>query len=251
MLLGLNQTEMCQDVISESFYSKVERGKSEINASDLIQILNLHHVSLYDFFETFDHSSENSKIDENQLIAAFKERDLQQLKKFADNKKQLNKKCTMELEIILAFFENDLAKVSKETRRKIKKEIAKIDEWNAKSVWNLIFAMPLYQTENLAFFMDELFAKFEQKNDVSDEMLDALANAALFYLEICYRKNEIVEGKKAIKFISGLENTIQLLMPKLMGQYYLARLKKDQITAAKIGHLLKMSGYERYLNCTD
>ena len=42
-LLGLTQTQMCSGIVTESFYSRVERGLSEINATDLFRILNEHN----------------------------------------------------------------------------------------------------------------------------------------------------------------------------------------------------------------
>ncbi len=36
--MNLTQTEMCAGVVTESFYSRVENGKSEINIDDLLAI---------------------------------------------------------------------------------------------------------------------------------------------------------------------------------------------------------------------
>lgn len=49
--MELTQTEMSADAISESFYSKVERNLTDINAADMTTILNAHQVSFRDFFE--------------------------------------------------------------------------------------------------------------------------------------------------------------------------------------------------------
>lgn len=51
VLMELTQTEMSADAISESFYSKVERNLTDINAADMTTILNAHQVSFQDFFE--------------------------------------------------------------------------------------------------------------------------------------------------------------------------------------------------------
>ena len=47
--LNLTQTQMCAGVVTESFYSRVENGKSEINIDDLLAILKQNHVSVRDF----------------------------------------------------------------------------------------------------------------------------------------------------------------------------------------------------------
>ena len=50
ILLGLTQAEMIDNIMTISFYSRVEHEKHDITINDLIDILNDHHMSLYDFF---------------------------------------------------------------------------------------------------------------------------------------------------------------------------------------------------------
>ena len=52
--LNLTQTQMCAGAVTESFYSRVENGKSEINIDDLLGILKQNHASVRDFFSVFD-----------------------------------------------------------------------------------------------------------------------------------------------------------------------------------------------------
>lgn len=49
MLLGLSQTEMATGIVTDSFYSKVERDISGISIDKLIEILNIHHISFLTF----------------------------------------------------------------------------------------------------------------------------------------------------------------------------------------------------------
>ena len=44
--LGLSQTEMVGDILTKSYYSKIERGLHEINAKDLIEILERNRVNI-------------------------------------------------------------------------------------------------------------------------------------------------------------------------------------------------------------
>lgn len=68
---------MCKGVLTESAYSRVERGQSETNIDKL---LNNHQVSLADFFAPFDQPSP-----EEESKSAFLKRDVIQLKKLAKN----------------------------------------------------------------------------------------------------------------------------------------------------------------------
>lgn len=48
---GLSQSKFVEGIISESFYSKVEREVNEISAKDLISILQKNKISIVDFFQ--------------------------------------------------------------------------------------------------------------------------------------------------------------------------------------------------------
>lgn len=50
LFLGLTQAGMSQGIVSESFYSRVERGTRKINILDLLAILNKNGIHLEDFF---------------------------------------------------------------------------------------------------------------------------------------------------------------------------------------------------------
>ena len=66
LFLGLTQEQMTQEVVSESFYSKVERGTSKINILDLLEILNKNGINLEDFFEEENSTNKNNL--NNELI---------------------------------------------------------------------------------------------------------------------------------------------------------------------------------------
>ena len=52
--LGLTQTEMAANVVSTSFYSKVERNIHDIGTNDLLQILNKHQINATYFLYHLD-----------------------------------------------------------------------------------------------------------------------------------------------------------------------------------------------------
>ena len=49
--LGLSQTKMAGDVLTKSYYSKIERNQYEIKATDLIKILRLHDIDSIHFLK--------------------------------------------------------------------------------------------------------------------------------------------------------------------------------------------------------
>lgn len=51
--LNLSQSQMAGDILTKSFYSKVERGLFSIRADDLLQILDLHNIDYSAFLRRF------------------------------------------------------------------------------------------------------------------------------------------------------------------------------------------------------
>ncbi|WP_431462547.1 helix-turn-helix transcriptional regulator [Lactobacillus crispatus] len=56
---GMTQTQMAAGIVTESFYSKVERGVHAIDANTLIKILTVHHFDVTKFFEQISNQQSN------------------------------------------------------------------------------------------------------------------------------------------------------------------------------------------------
>ena len=76
--LGLSQTEMVGDILTKSYYSKIERGLHEINAKDLIEILERNRVNISDFFQGIESKGKSKKYLE-QLRNAYYEQNLSKI----------------------------------------------------------------------------------------------------------------------------------------------------------------------------
>ncbi|TDN25367.1 helix-turn-helix domain-containing protein, partial [Lactobacillus crispatus] len=71
--LGLTQEQFIKGIISESFYSKVGRGKNEIVAVDLLKILAANNISEEEFLNKLN-VKENNNLEEDlkvQLLNAY------------------------------------------------------------------------------------------------------------------------------------------------------------------------------------
>lgn len=247
MLLGLTQMKMCEGVVTESFYSRVERGLSEINATDLLKILNKHHVSFYDFFEAFDGVQPADQIIHQRIISAFNNHDVSDLKKLDKSKKIVSHKIKLEIKLIIAILTGSLNKISADLKVEMKHNILQIGNWNEKSLWELAIAMPLYDFDEIKLLTNSAFTSAQQIN-VTDEYLMALSNVAINYLNISYHKNSLNECKKTIDFIFNLPINSTIAMSKIVASYYQALIDNDKAKVATIHQLLKQNGYTNYIN---
>ena len=62
IMLGLTQTQMAGKVLTKSYYSKIERNVHEINAIDLINILNSHGINTAEFLNNIEKSESSIEI---------------------------------------------------------------------------------------------------------------------------------------------------------------------------------------------
>lgn len=79
--LGLTQTEMAANVVSTSFYSKVERNIHDIGTNDLLQILNKHQINATYFFENLNDKENISEDIMNRISVAFEQKSKDKLLK--------------------------------------------------------------------------------------------------------------------------------------------------------------------------
>ena len=83
--LGLTQTEMAANVVSTSFYSKVERNIHDIGTNDLLQILNKHQINATYFFENLNDKENISEDIMNRISVAFEQKSKDKLLKIKDS----------------------------------------------------------------------------------------------------------------------------------------------------------------------
>ena len=79
--LGLTQTEMAANVVSTSFYSKVERNILDIGTNDLLQILDKHQINATYFFENLNDKEDISEDIMDRISVAFEQKSKDKLLK--------------------------------------------------------------------------------------------------------------------------------------------------------------------------
>ena len=59
--LGLNQTQMTEEIINRSFYSRVEKGENSMSTQELMRLLYPHGVSMIEFCQGFGNTEPQMK----------------------------------------------------------------------------------------------------------------------------------------------------------------------------------------------
>ncbi|WP_232805124.1 helix-turn-helix domain-containing protein [Lactobacillus crispatus] len=66
--MKLSQTEMAGDVLSTSYYSKIERGLNDIQTQDLIDLLKQHGLQASIFLERIENEDSENDLAHKNLI---------------------------------------------------------------------------------------------------------------------------------------------------------------------------------------
>lgn len=252
--LGLTQTEMVGNVLTKSYYSKIERGIHEINAVDLMKILNLHDISVSNFFEEIKQSESNNNLKIRnylrQLHEAYYHKNLRkiiQLKYALRNEKNKSDEILdleANAELIEANFTGNLKLISEDDVKRIKNRIFKTENWTEDELRLLAIAMPIFNIDELNFIISSIFDRYKNINELSNSLREKISAIAVNFLEYSYRcqngKNKYTE--KAIKVLDTLDEEPKNCFAKIMEQYYKNLFDDNKEKAQNIINFLYQNG---------
>ncbi|MBI0092217.1 helix-turn-helix domain-containing protein [Lactobacillus sp. M0403] len=254
--LGLTQKEMAADVISVSFYSKVERGFHDIGAEELIQILEKHGVSFQEFFsETENGNSNDNKINylKIQLAKAANEDNDTEIGNIITQFEQivpqtgLTEFLTLQAKIISNTHDDDaLSKLSEEEKKKIKQVVfqKEMGEDGYLRIVLISNIMELYTVDEATFLVHNMIRRYQNASNIEKKVLVALSVLMINYVDLCLQNNKTNLCSEPLNFLRKLPNTIELAFTKILGKYYENVINGNQDEANQIKKVLIISGYE-------
>lgn len=251
--LGITQKQMAENIVSTSFYSRVEQGISRINAIDLLKILKLHSINKTDFFnqisvDVSDHSNNNAQLI-NMLFVAFFDNDLSQIttiKSKIEQDSSNSQNVKLYASLIEALLRHDPSLIDDELRFFIKKNLFNGLNWTISNLKLFVNSMFIYEIDELAFFVHSILKKYRATDN--EELQKITASICINFLDLSYRNADSTFWNEILSFIKDLPNTPDLLMYKLLAKYYQALLAKDPTTLKQIRDILLLGGYHKYLD---
>lgn len=254
--LGLTQKEMAADVISVSFYSKVERGFHDIGAEELIQILEKHGVSFQEFFsETENGNSNDNKINylRNQLVKAANEDNDVEIVNITDQLMQIEPQTSLTESLILqakvisnTHNDDSLKKLTRAEKKEIKQILFQkdIDDNGYLRIVLLSNIMELYTIDEATFLVKSIIRRYQNVSNIEKKVLVALSVLVINYIDLCIQDNKSSLCIEPLNFLKQLPNTIELAFTKMLGKYYEDVINDNQEEADQIKKVLINSGYE-------
>ncbi|MGZ0155721.1 Rgg family transcriptional regulator [Lactobacillus johnsonii] len=139
---GKNQREFIAGIVSQSYYSKVEKEIHRITADDLLEILNHNGIPVKEFFEKLEIDPNQWQIDKiNKLMeeiteASYSEQAIDQIRKIREKAQKLDLNPELKEEALLiieGFIElekDDPETFDEKLRTKLKEKIFMMPEYN-------------------------------------------------------------------------------------------------------------------------
>lgn len=246
---GLTQTQMAAGFVSESFYSKVERGVHSIDADLLFKILAAHQISIAEFanmFELQDEKSEKTNTDARKMAEAANHRDLHTLYQMQKELEQNNAPDweLHNLKCLIANVSHSNVNISEEEKNKIKKRYQNCT-WSTGEFMSLTLHRYFLDFDDYYQIINQAYRGYEKSNDQSEQLECYATVAATNFLGRCYLEG--VDKKYTISSLRFLKTRRFLpmnLFGAIFGEYYEALFNDDQKTMDQVYQVLKKCGYE-------
>ena len=243
--LGLSQTEMVGDILTKSYYSKIERGLHEINAKDLIEILERNRVNISDFFQSIESKGKSKKYLE-QLRNAYYEQSLSKIV-------EIRKICAEDYQyrnvyahaiLLEKFFKKKKLSYKEETL--IKKLILNIDEWGEDNLRLFAMAISLFDESEIEYELNMILRKYKEIDKASRKIQEILGGIMVNYLNIMFLKHD-----RNFEMISKLRNFLYKLPVEprtiffnVLADYYGYLFNEEKLEAKKILDFFERHGME-------
>lgn len=246
---GMTQKEMAAGIVTESFYSKVERGIHAIDANDLIKILVAHHFDVSNFFaQVANQQSVEPYFDlAGEIIFAQNKKDLQALNKIKQKIQDFKEPAPMwlkyRLELAYAWVLRPNDQVSPEISKKIKSLIVN-ENWDRTSYNFLSQAVIFLDIDDAKRLVDSAYAAYRKHPAIDVFTLLFMAMIAVNYLNCCY--HHCVDKSYTVntfKFLRELPPQPSIGLHKLLGLFYEAIFNNDHTRADELGNTIKACGY--------
>ncbi|MDH5100057.1 helix-turn-helix transcriptional regulator [Lactobacillus kefiranofaciens] len=242
----MTQTEMAAGIVTESFYSKVERGVHAIDADVLIKILTIHHFDVTRFFAQISNQQSTEPYFDlaGQIVYAQNKKDLKALDKI---KQKIEKggvqpyplwlKYGLELAYAWVLHSND--QISPKMRKRIKSLILN-ENWDRTSYHFLSQAVIFLDIDDAKELVNSAYAAYHKHPAIDTFTLQFVALIAVNYLNCCYHNGvdkSYVES--SFKFLHDLPPEPAIGLNKLLGLLYEAIFDKNVSKIKELKEIIK------------
>ena len=244
--LGYNQKQMAADIMSQSFYSRIESGKSTISASELVELLSAHEISIVRFLK--DGYEKNAReLYQDKAIEAYFGRDVVGLEKLLGSSKLRNKRDSFAVKILIAELKGEQEELDPRTKRKIRHIFFNAKKLDSDVLWLMLVYMNLYNFGELSALMHLVFGRYEKEDNLNKRTQQLMASICVNYLKSCNEYGNDEEISQVERILAKIPNFSGVFLQKLVGVYFDFKKNKENEWADLIEELVEGCEYQNYL----
>lgn len=261
---GYTQTEMAAGVVSESFYSKVERGVHKIDVDTLFEILFAHRYNpnfdISKFMNNILHTWAATKKKEGayvnmalaKLSSSVNNMDIEGLKEAEHELEQQGPVPPAIQHIIMSshlWLELDFDSVPLKTKKEIKRIYNNLDEWTLVSYATLAQDIVFLDPQDAYRLTNNAFDAYKKSKDRGGQMYMNVGLLAVNFLRYAwYRKLDKKYVQNALDVLDTLpDGAPELVFYRLARAYFKAIFDNDIKTARGIADALDAAGHYKII----
>lgn len=240
------QKEFAGEILSPSYYSKVEKGKHKITAEDLISLLIYNQISVKHFFGRLDENYEENQLLEEQLNCLLAQAYFQNDKsKLEEIRRAINDSCLsskaktdqlMYADIFLALANNTLQN-NKKLQDKVREKLFSMDEFDEAKIMFYGNSMRFYSPSDNKIISQSLIRKYRDTNNIIIQKY--LVSICVNMLIILIENNDLKDTKLYFDVLEKNIDNPNFLFYKSVYLFLINFIK------------YKNSGEEKYLSKCD
>lgn len=257
--MNLTQGDFTQGILSISQYSRVESGKQDIKASDLINILTVNHIDINRFFSsititknfssTKDISNEKIMLLLMQGFYDHNPKPIYELKKSVLKYDPKNQLLNL-IDLVIAVLEKRTDSLPKNIITFFSNNLNKSDNWVSNEDFLKLFGntMVILNIDRLNIYMHKILKFY--KNDIqhySITIQKRIAGICINYLKISTSYKYSPWIKDTLSLINNLSPIPELFMFKLLGLYFKNIFTNNPSQNKEILDLLSNCGYNNFI----
>lgn len=196
------QKEFAGEILSPSYYSKVEKGKHKITAEDLISLLIYNQISIKQFFGRLDENYEENQLLEEKLNSLLAQAYFQNDKaKVEVIRQEINESCLsnaakndllLYADIFLALINNSLQD-NKKLQDKVRERLFSMDEFDEAKIMLYGNSMRFYSPSDNKIISECLIRKYQKTNNIIVQKY--LVSICVNMLIILIENNDLTDTK--------------------------------------------------------
>lgn len=232
---GINQKKLAKGIMSQSYYSRIERGTGKITVTHLLKILNKNQISPVAYLQQFyPEDFKRKEYYQNELLEAVIAKDLVRLQNLLNEYQYPSSLSGHLLKAAILSLKGKNKRELKKELVQIKRKIFQFDNWNNDFLWGVLIAILIYPIQNFSKLVLSIFRKIQLK-DSNERTVELLANIAVVYaIKLKEEKKSWKEIEVATKFLEALPQNENIFIQKLIGKYLELKHKNDYLNAKSI-----------------